>query len=217
MNYISSISDCEREKIKNSRVCIAGCGGLGGYIAEYLIRLGVGHIVAVDGDCFDTSNLNRQVLCTAETIGKSKAFEVKNRAALINPDVDVIAVNEYVTEENAERIIAGCDLVIDAFDSFDARKIMHRACSKLGINMLFGAIGAWKLQVGLLTPESTVLSDVPVPPEYHGDSVLSFVPAACAALQVSEAVKLLSGNKSEFVGKLLDIDLMTNEALQIEL
>ena len=217
MNYSNSLSDSEREKIKNSRVCIAGCGGLGGYIAEYLIRLGVGQIVAVDGDCFDASNLNRQVLCTAETIGHSKAFEVKNRAALINPDVQVTAVNEFITAENAEQIIAGSDLVIDAFDSFESRQIMHRACSKLGINMLFGAIGAWKVQVGLLTPDSTVLSDVPVPPEYHGDSVLSFVPAMCAAIQVSEAVKLLSGSKSELEGKLLDIDLLTNEILQIEL
>lgn len=217
MNYNSSLSDFERERIKNSRVCIAGCGGLGGYIAEYLIRLGAGQIVAVDGDCFDASNLNRQILCTAETVGHSKAFEVKNRAALINPDVQVTAVNEFITEENAEQIIAGCDLVIDAFDSFEARQIMHKACSKLGINMLFGAIGAWKAQVGLLTPESTILSDVPVPPEYHGDSVLSFVPAMCAAIQVSEAVKLLSGNKSELEGKLLDIDLLTNETIQIEL
>ncbi len=217
MNYTNSISDCEREKIKNSRVCIAGCGGLGGYISEYLIRLGVGHIVAVDGDCFDASNLNRQLLCTSETVGKSKALEVKNRAALINPEVQVTAVNEFITEGNAERIIGGCDLVIDALDSFDARQIVHKACSKLGINMLFGAIGAWRVQVGLLTPESTVLSDVPVPPEYHGDSVLSFVPAMCASIQVSEAVKLLCGNKSELEGKLLDIDLMTNEILNIEL
>lgn len=217
MNYTNSLSDFEREKIKNSRVCIAGCGGLGGYIAEYLIRLGVGQIVAVDGDCFDASNLNRQVLCTAETIGHSKAFEVKSRAAVINSDVQVTAVNEFVTEENAEQIISGCDLVIDAFDSFEARRIMHKACSKLGINMLFGAIGAWKAQVGLLTPDSTILSDVPVPPEYHGDSVLSFVPAMCAAIQVSEAVKLLSGNKSELEGRLLDIDLLTNEILNIEL
>lgn len=217
MNYTNSLSDFERERIKNSRICIAGCGGLGGYIAEYLIRLGVGQIVAVDGDCFDVSNLNRQILCTAETIGHSKAFEVKNRASLINPDVHVTAVNEYVTEENAEQIIEGCDLVIDAFDSFEARQIMHKACSKLGINMLFGAIGAWRVQVGLLTPDSTVLTDVPVPPEYHGDSVLSFVPAMCAAIQVSEAVKILSGNKSELEGKLLDIDLLTNEILNIEL
>ena len=217
MNYTNSLSDAERERTKNSRVCIAGCGGTGGYIAEHLIRLGVRQIVAVDGDCFDKSNLNRQVLCTEESIGLGKAGEVKKRAALINPEVQVTAVERFITAENAEEIISGCDLVIDALDSYDARKILHSACSRLGIGMLFGAIGAWKAQVGLLNPEATVLSDVAVPPEYHGDSVLSFVPAMCAALQVSEAVKILSGNKSELEGAMLDIDLLANEVLKIEL
>ena len=217
MDYKRSLSDEERERLKNSRVAVIGCGGIGGYAAEELLRLGIGQLVAVDGDKFDASNLNRQILCTHESIGHNKAECVKQRAALIAPAVSVIAVGEYLTEENAERILSGCDLVIDALDSLEARRVLFAACSKLGIRLIYGAIGPWHVQVAVLPPHSTFLQDIPVSPEFHGETVLSFVPALCASVQIAEAVKLLCGGESALNDALCDIDLLSGEILKMEL
>ena len=217
MNYKNSLDENERRMLKDSRVCVVGCGGLGGYISELLIRLGVGEIVAVDGDSFDESNLNRQLFCTLEAVGKGKAEAVKARAATINPAVKVTAVSEFLTEENAESIIAGCSLVIDALDTIEARRVLHKACKKLGITMVFGAIGPWHIQFGVIPPQSDMFSKVDTSPEYHGEEMLSFVPALCASYEVNEATKLLTGNTSELMGKMCDIDLMTNEQIIIEI
>ena len=71
-----AITEAEQEKLKNSRVFVAGCGGLGGYILEFLVRIGIGHITACDGDVFAPSNLNRQLLSTVPLLGVSKAKDV---------------------------------------------------------------------------------------------------------------------------------------------
>lgn len=216
MDYVNSLNAAEREKLKGAHVAVIGCGGTGGYVAELLIRLGVGKITAVDGDVFDETNLNRQLFCTAETIGKSKAQAVLKRAELIDPSVEVIAVSENITERNAADILSGCDAVIDALDSFAARKLVFEACVKLDIPMIFGAVGPWRVQVGVLKPSSRYLEGA-VSPDFHGDSMLSFVPAMCAAAEVAEAVKLLTGNEPSLKGKILDIDLMTGETLEISI
>lgn len=217
MDYVNSLSPAEKEKIKNAKVAVIGCGGTGGYVCELLIRLGVGTLVAVDGDCFCESNLNRQLYCTRETLGSSKARAVFDRAAKLDPSVEVIAVCENITAQNAEKILSGCDVVIDALDSFSARKIVFDACAALGIKMIFGAVGAWRVQVGILPYNSSYLSDVPAPQEYHGESVLPFVPSLCAAIEVAEAVKILTANEAALSGKLLDIDLISGETIEIDL
>ena len=217
MNYRNSLSEDERNKVKQSRVCVVGCGGLGGYVAEYLLRLNVGKIVAVDGDVFSESNLNRQLLCKKNTLGMNKAEAVKQRAGEIESASEVAAVSAFLTSDNAEEIIADCDIVIDALDSLQARRILHSACSKKGIPMVFGAIGAWKLQYAVLMPDCRFLDRMEEMPEYHGEDMLSFIPAMCASYQVAEAVKLLCGGKSEYENKLCDIDLLADEKLVIEL
>lgn len=217
MNYRNSLDENERGKLRSAKVCLVGCGGLGGYIAEYLMRLNIGKLIAVDGDVFFDSNLNRQLLCTEKTLGKNKAEAVKGRAGEIKSASEVISVCEYLTADNAEKIISDCDIVIDALDSLAARKILHDACSKRGIPMIFGAIGAWKVQFAVLMPDCKFLEKIEEMPEFHGEDMLSFIPALCASYQVAEAVKLLCGKKSEYENKLCDIDLLMNEKIGIDL
>lgn len=217
MNYRTSLDENEKAKLRSAKVCLAGCGGLGGYIAEYLLRLNIGALIAVDGDVFSESNLNRQLLCTEESLGKSKAEAVKQRAREIKSKTVVTSVREYLTEDNAEKMISDCDIVIDALDSLAARKILHSACKKRGIPMVFGAIGAWRVQFAVLMPDCRFLDRMEEMPEYHGEDMLSFIPALCASYQVAEAVKLLCGAKSEYENKLCDIDLLINEKIEIEL
>lgn len=201
--------------MESKTVAVIGCGGLGGYAVEYLVRLGVGKIVAVDGDVFCESNLNRQLLCTRDTIGKSKAMQAKLRAEAVNPTVEVKAVCEYLTEANADAILSGCDLVIDALDNTQSRKVLLNACKRLGLTLVHGAIGSRCFQLAVLKPGM----ELPAASarEFHGGEVQAFVPAMCAAMQISEAEKILLGRESSLCGKLLCVDLNDNEAVEINL
>lgn len=195
-------------------VCVVGCGGLGGYAAEYLIRLGVGRIIAVDGDKFSESNLNRQILCTLDTLGKAKGEAVKQRAESINKAVSVTAINEFLTAENAEEIIKSADVVIDALDSMDARRILADACKRTGKVMIHGAIGKSAMQIAVIPPEKSF--PAMQAETVHGDDVQSYVPAICAGYEVSECVKLLKQEESALYGKMRCIDMDTNEQIVIE-
>jgi molybdopterin/thiamine biosynthesis adenylyltransferase len=205
---IPALSPEELLRLRESRVLVAGCGGLGGYLIEYLVRLGVGHITAADGDVFEASNLNRQILSDTAHIGSLKALAAKERAAGVNPDSEVIPVCEFLTEENADRLLKGQDLALDALDYFSARKILASACAKAGIYMVHGGIQGWCAQVCVISPGSGVLDRIsPADEEDPDRSSLSFVPAFCASVQAAEAVKILCGRKPELENKLLAADL----------
>ena len=105
---VPALSEAECDLLKTKRVCIVGCGGLGGYLIELLCRVGVGHIRALDGDVFDETNLNRQLLSQVKLIGKSKANAARERAALISPETEFEAIDVFLTEENAAKIITTC-------------------------------------------------------------------------------------------------------------
>lgn len=217
MDYKTSLNASERELLRHSRVAVVGCGGTGCYAVEHLIRLGVGHIKVIDGDVFNASNLNRQLYCTRKTLGGKKVHEAALRASDISDEVEVIEVDAYLTPANAQELICGSELVIDALDSLEARRTLQEACKKLGIPLIFGAIGPWRVQVGIIPPDSTFLYDTLIDPTPDGERVLSFVPATCAAIEVSEAVKLLCGEDAPLDGRLVDIDLLSGETIQIKL
>ncbi|MBE0451386.1 MAG: HesA/MoeB/ThiF family protein [Clostridia bacterium] len=209
------LSQEECDLLLSKSVCIVGCGGLGGYILEMIGRIGVGKITAVDGDVFDLTNLNRQLLCTEEHIGFGKAETAKERMSKVNSDVAFTAISEYLTEENAEEILRGHDLVIDALDSIAARFILQETASKLGIPMIYGAIAGWYGQVSTIMPGSNFLDKVYANHEGKGHEAQlgnpSFSPALVASIEVSEAVKVLIGRGETLDGKLLMIDLLNND------
>jgi len=91
----------ENNSLRQRKVCVIGCGGLGGYIIEMLARLGLGYITAVDSDIFEESNLNRQLLADTSTLGKSKAETAKQRVEIINPLIHINSVVERISSTNA--------------------------------------------------------------------------------------------------------------------
>jgi len=208
---IPALSEQECLLLRQKRVLVAGCGGLGGHIIELLSRIGVGSIVAVDGDVFEETNLNRQLLSDVTRLGSSKAEAAKARVQLVNPDVRVQAVHAFITEENAAGLISGCDAVLDALDNIPARRTLARACAEGGIPYIYGAIRGWVAQAALslpgdglierLYPESAAISD---------KSVLSFTPALCASMQAALCARLLCGRSVES-GKLYYFDLQDME------
>src|SRR5699024_11977244 len=93
---MNALSIGENKILNESKVCIVGCGGLGGYIIELLGRIGVGNLTVIDGDVFDETNLNRQVLCHTKNIGQNKAIEAKKRMELVNPLIKVTAIDKMI-------------------------------------------------------------------------------------------------------------------------
>ena len=208
---LGALTEEEGALLRTKTVFVAGCGGLGGYLVEMLLRLGVGEIRAADGDRFEASNLNRQILSTPALLGKQKAEAAAERAAAVNPDVRFAAVPEFVTEENVGRLIRGCDAVLDALDNIVSRKMLARACAEAGIPLIHGAICGWSAQAAVIMPGDDLIDSIyPEGAALSSKASLSFTPPFCAALQTALCVRLLTGREIE-AGKLYVADLLDME------
>lgn len=212
---LGALTEAECAVLHEKRVLVAGCGGLGGHIVENLLRIGVGEIVAADGDVFEETNLNRQLLSEVPLLGVSKAEAAALRAQRVNPDVKVTAVTEFITAENAGELVRGCDAVIDALDNIPARRLLAGECARQKVPYVFGAIAGWVAQAAVILPGDRLLERLyPKDVTVKDKSVLAFTPAACAAMQCALAVKLLCGREIE-AGKLHYLDLSDMEFLSI--
>jgi molybdopterin/thiamine biosynthesis adenylyltransferase len=205
----------EIQRLGKVKVCIIGCGGLGGYILEMMARIGIGHITVIDGDVFNVSNLNRQILSTETNIGQSKVNSAKERMTIVNSEISVSYIDEYLNEDNAQRLLEGHDLVMDALDSITTRFLLQEACHALGIPFVHGAIAGWYGQVSVVFPGDKTLDLIYASRQGEGVEKKignpSFTPSTIASIQVSEGLKVLL-NKGEILRmKLLYVDLLQNE------
>lgn len=198
-----------QEVLAGKSVLILGCGGLGGYLIEHMLRMGVGSITAADGDRFEKNNLNRQILSTETLLGEGKADSAASRAAAVNSAVKFTAVSEFFTEENADLLVRGKDLVLDGLDNIPSRLLAEDVCARYGIPLVHGAICAEYVQVAVVPPNSGLLHIL-----YSGVSggtpskaSISYTPACCAAIQCAEAKKLLLGEMPALWGKVLQLNL----------
>ena len=208
---IPALTEAECRMLRQKRILVVGCGGLGGHIIDQLARIGVGSLRVVDGDVFEASNLNRQLLSSVPLLGISKAGAAAEHIARVNPEIIADPAECFLTEDNVKDLIGDCDAVMDALDNIASRKILASACAEAGIPYIYGAISGWVAQAAVslpgdnliekLYPEGTVLRD---------KSVLSFTPALCASLQVSLCVKLLTGRPVE-AGAVYYFDLLNQE------
>ncbi|WP_459849030.1 HesA/MoeB/ThiF family protein [Fusibacter bizertensis] len=215
------LSTSEQVKLKQSNVCVVGCGGLGGYIIEMLARLGVGNITVIDGDRFETSNLNRQLNANEENIGLSKALEAQKRVNLINSEISVKAIAGFVTERNVSALLEQHDVVVDALDNIEMRFVLETTCADLNIPLVYGAIAGWFGQVATILPGDYLLEKI-YPNYQKGQSHQkkgaeqnignpSFTPALVASIQVSEVLKILINRGTLLHNRLLLIDLLNQE------
>ena len=208
---IGALTSREQELLNKKKAAIVGCGGLGCYAAEFLARLGLGHFTLIDGDVFAASNLNRQLYSHETNIGRKKALEAKERLLKIRAGLSAEAEDTLIDDKNAEELLKGHDVIIDALDNVKTRLIIEKAASSLGIPLIHGAVEEWGAQVCVVFPGEFALSML-----YSGSheskkpSVLSFTPAFCASLQASEAVKVLLNKKNILRKKFLTVSLKDN-------
>ena len=208
---IPALTEAECEILKKKRILVVGCGGLGGHIIDQLCRIGIGTIRAVDGDVFEASNLNRQLLSKVDLLGVSKAKAAADHIARVNPDVSVEAVECFLTEDNAAQLLTGCDIVLDALDNIPSRRILAAACAQTNIPYVYGAIQGWVAQAAVSMPGDRLIDRLyPEEIEIRDKSVLSFTPALCASMQTALCVKLLTGRAVE-TGKIYYFDILNQE------
>ena len=144
------------ERLKKSKVTVVGLGGVGGQAAEAVARSFVGHIVLIDGDKVNPSNLNRQLLATERTVGREKAIVAAERAREINAEADVTALPLFITADNlAELPIWDSDCVLDAIDDVPAKVALIAECVRRGVPV-FSSMGA----ANRLDPTAFKVADV---------------------------------------------------------
>lgn len=150
---IKTLSPEDQIVLLRSRVCIVGLGGLGGTATEILARAGIGRLVLVDGDRFDESNLNRQVLSDEHLLGTSKAKAAADRVRRINSTVEVQATGDFLTAENALPLLEKADAVVDCLDNMKTRFILEDAARQMGAPMVSAAVGGMFGQITTIFPQ----------------------------------------------------------------
>ena len=221
----SPIGAAGQAKLLRSKVVILGCGALGTAQANALVRAGVGTLRIVDRDFVEESNLQRQMLFdeadAKESLPKAVAAERKLRQ--INSEVEVKGIVADADSSNIEEFIEGFDVVVDATDNFEARYLMNDAAVKLGIPWIYGAVVASYAATMTILPGRTACLACIFPKSPSGmqetcDTVGVIGPAVswAAAIQATEALKILLGSESELHGSLLAYDLWTNRFQQVK-
>jgi molybdopterin-synthase adenylyltransferase len=213
----NTLSPGEQKRLGASKVVVLGLGGLGGGVCEMLARVGIGHLTLIDGDVFEASNLNRQLLCEEHLLGFSKARAAKNRVNAINSEVIVTHLDEYVDESNLHEWIKEADVVMDCLDSIDTRFLLQKAAKKAGIPIVSGAIAGVAGQVTTIFPNDKgyeLIYGQKGGKQSKGVETrtgnIAYCASFVAALQSSECLKVLLDRGDILHNKLLIAELWTN-------
>jgi adenylyltransferase/sulfurtransferase len=201
-------------KLKNSKVCVVGVGGLGNPITTRLAAMGVGTLRIVDRDVIELSNLHRQTMFDEDDVGQVKVEVAAKKLQKLNPDCKIEALAVSVNDYTALEVVEGCDVVVDALDSVNARYALNKACVKFGIPFVTGAAVGVSGQIFTILPKTSAcyycmfpsLDEDSMPTcsiEGVHPSILSIV----GGIEVSEAVKVIMGKKPSLSDKILHVDI----------
>ncbi len=213
-------SAAELDLIHEKKVCVIGCGGLGGFVCNALARFGVAALTLVDGDSYQAGNLNRQLFAREDSLGKKKTRVCAEALGKIDASLQVTAIPEMLSPDNAARILPGNDLVIDCLDSAGARIMLEEQCEGYSLNFVHGAINGSFGQVAVVRPGDGLMRrlypDTGQSEEiYKANGSPVFTAQLVSAIQCSEALKLLAGRSALPSGELLYIDLADNEIKRV--
>lgn len=236
---LAGIGEAGQARLAESTAFVLGCGALGCSVADMLARAGVGHLIIVDRDVVEITNLQRQVLFDQDDValGLPKSEAAKRRLAEINGDIRISAFTDDLNHTNIERYAADADVLVDGLDNFETRYLANDLAVKRGIPYVYGAaVGTsgmaftvlprgdsaseWRQGEGdLSTPCFRCLFDEAPPPGSSATcdtvGVLNSLVGIVANLQVTEALKVLSGNFGAVNRKLLTIDPWSNDVAQL--
>ena len=224
---LPELGETGQRRLAAARVAVLGAGGLGAPVLSYLAAAGVGRLTVLDPDTVDETNLHRQVLFTAEDVGRGKAEVTAQRLRALNPGIHVDALAEVVTPANALELLGGHDLVLDGTDNFPTRYLASDACELLDIPLVWGSILGFSGQVSVFWGaggRGVTYRDVhPVPPR-PGEvpscaeaGVLGMLCGVIGSTMAMEAVKVLAGMGEALFGRLALYDALRARWDQIPL
>jgi molybdopterin/thiamine biosynthesis adenylyltransferase len=210
-----------QDRLGQSHAAIIGCGALGTAHAEALARAGVGRLRIIDRDFVESSNLQRQTMFTERDAADRlpKAIAAANHLKEINSEVSVEPEILDVNHRNIERLIQDCDVVLDGTDNFATRYLINDACVKHGVNWIYGAaVGSYGVTM-TIRPHQTaclrcIFEEAPpaaTAPTCDTAGVIMPIISIVAAVQVSEALKLLTGQLDQLHNSLMQFDVWRNE------
>ena len=217
------ISLQEQFNLVNSCVAVVGLGGLGGQVVLLLTRIGIGHLVVVDNDVFDETNLNRQALSSKKSIGRAKSEEAVDVVASINPGVNVTPYQARLDSSNAGDMLAGSDVVVDALDNIADRFLLERETKKLGVPLVHGALAGFEGQMMTIFPDDPGLEHI------YGDEkvekndpkrpeavlgVPTITPSMISTLQAMEVLKIILKRGKIFRNIMVHVDLEGGQVSQ---
>jgi molybdopterin/thiamine biosynthesis adenylyltransferase/rhodanese-related sulfurtransferase len=203
-----------QKRLKNARVLCVGAGGLGSPALMYLAAAGVGTLGIVEFDVVDESNLQRQIIHSQHSIGQPKAESAKARIIEINPLIDVVLHNERLDSYNVMEIFGQYDLIVDGTDNFATRYLVNDACVLLNKPYVWGSIYRFEGQASVFWSEKgpcyrCLYPEPPPPgmvPSCAEGGVLGVLCASIGSIQVTEAIKVLTGIGDPLVGRLMTYD-----------
>jgi molybdopterin/thiamine biosynthesis adenylyltransferase/rhodanese-related sulfurtransferase len=205
-----------QKRLKNAKVLCVGAGGLGSPALLYLAAAGVGTLGVIDFDVVDESNLQRQIIHGQSDIGRPKALSARDSIKEVNPYVNVVVHEEALSNDNVMDIFSGYDLIVDGTDNFATRYLVNDACVLLGKPYVWGSIFRFDGQASVFWAEygpcyRCLYPEPPPPgmvPSCAEGGVLGVLCASIGSVQVTEAIKVLTGIGEPLVGRLLIYDAL---------
>jgi len=216
-----------QQKLLDATVLIVGLGGLGSPVSMYLAAAGVGHLILVDDDQVDLTNLQRQIVHTEQTVGVSKVESAARTLAALNHETRVSCINRRVDEAALRELVQqhGVDLVVDACDNFSTRFMTNRVCVELGVPLVSGA--AIRLEGQVAVFDSRRDNSPCYQCLYRGgddeqmscarNGVLAPLVGVIGSMQAVEAIKVLSGMGQDLAGRLLLFDALGSQWRELRL
>ncbi|HEY3979841.1 MAG TPA: adenylyltransferase/sulfurtransferase MoeZ [Streptosporangiaceae bacterium] len=205
-----------QKRLKNARVLCVGAGGLGSPALLYLAAAGVGTLGVIDFDVVDESNLQRQIIHGQSDVGRPKAESARDSIKEINPNVNVILHETALDNDNALDIFSQYDLIVDGTDNFATRYLVNDACVLLGKPYVWGSIYRFDGQASVFWAEHgpcyrCLYPEPPPPgmvPSCAEGGVLGVLCGSIGSIQVTEAIKLITGIGEPLAGRLMIYDAL---------
>ncbi|HJJ23665.1 MAG TPA: ThiF family adenylyltransferase [Nitrosopumilus sp.] len=201
-------------KLKNAKVCVVGIGGLGNPITIRLAAMGIGTLRIVDRDVIELSNLHRQTMFNEDDVGQVKVEVAAKKLQKLNPDCKIEALAISVNDYTALEVVQGCDVVVDALDSVNARYALNKACVKFGIPFVTGAAVGVSGQIFTILPGTSACYHCMFPaldedtmPTCSIEGVHPSILSIVGGIEVAEAVKVIMGKKPSLSDRILHVDI----------
>lgn len=221
---LPAIGDAGQKKLKNARVLLVGAGGLGSSPAIYLAAAGVGTIGLIDDDKVSLSNLHRQILHYTSDINKPKVQSAAEKLKKINPNVKIATYQERLTVNNAKKVFADYDLIIDGTDNLPSRYLINDACFFLKKHFIFGGVHQFEGQLSIFGPTGPcyrcLFPELPAQgelPSCAEAGVIGVLPGIIGLMQANEVVKWICGFGESLVGRLLIFDALSAQWRELKI